>query len=460
MATSSLEPATAASGVSAKELRIRYKQDMKNLSLILKDLETTSNLSDKAKAICQWYTTDSCESAASKSRNRVFNALLDLGKVGSKCIADIGLLESFQEVFSCSPDRESGILLMRYYIANDQTDMAAALYRSQDRSLTRKRHADLLVKSYVSQGCWAEAFVVFKDIIERYPCPGVCGDDVLPFLNPECTVPVSDVLELVKGQPLKLGESSTELIVKWGLDVIDISVDAEAGSVPVSVIDFSVQQTSTLMDNLNETFALKGKHPKPDLSEHYDYIVDGANVMFYNELKITKNSYKRVSYMLRALRNYHKAQVPDRRSPKILLVLHQRHFTPPKKIQRDAKSEISYWEQNPDVTICRTPRNLNDDHYSLLNAFPRPGSLLVTNDKFRDHILRLSSKDHNLDLIAQWRQEKVVEYDMKPWDEGNIDLFMPIAYSFRVQHDDTYYYIPYKMSENGRFTKWVRVNKA
>jgi hypothetical protein len=95
----------------------------------------------------------------------------------------------------------------------------------------------------------------------------------------------------------------------------------------------------------------------------------------------------------------------------------------------------------------------NDDYYALLNAFPRPDSLLVTNDQFRDHIYKLSSKEHNLDLIRSWRSEKVIEYQYDT-DTQQLMFYMPLPYSFRVQRHQGYYYFPCKVTETG--SEWYR----
>jgi hypothetical protein len=436
---------------------IRKKEEIVALNVLLKHQNQ-----NQTQALINWYQTSSDE-AVSLSYNRIFNALLDLGSAGVQAISDIGLLESIQETMISSPNRESSILLLRYYISTDNLEMATTLFRNLHRTdvkLTRKRHAQLLLQAYVGANPpqWSDACEMFRLMVNSYPTPGILGEDVLPFLNPDpaARAVVTQVLDLILGQPIQLGAGS--IPDSWLVDSVlsVLSVDAEDKSSELSIIDFTPSQVNLLMDNLDAAFKQKGAKVNPDLGTQYDYIIDGANVMFFIERKITLHSYKRVSRLLKTLQSYHRRTYGT--VPKILLVLHRRHLDPPRKFRRPALSEIKFWEQNNrHLDICCTPKGINDDYYSLLNAFPRPKALLITNDKFRDHIFKLSGKEYNLDLIRQWRAEKVIEYDMEPRDDGKVTLHMPISYSFRVQKSPSGdYYIPICLPDEHQ-TMWARV---
>ena len=166
----------------------------------------------------------------------------------------------------------------------------------------------------------------------------------------------------------------------------------------------------------------------------YDYVIDGANVLFYIDRKICLRGYARITKMLNTLAQH-------KPGCKMLLVIHQRHFKQPDKWRQYALNHVIGWHKIPGLSVCRTPPHLNDDYYSLLNAIPRTSCYLITNDKFRDHIFKLSTKDHALDLIAQWRKEKVIEYDFV---NGEVEICEPMGYSFRVQKVNNSYYLPVK----------------
>ena len=158
----------------------------------------------------------------------------------------------------------------------------------------------------------------------------------------------------------------------------------------------------------------------------YDYIIDGANVLFYGA-KSAVHAYQNIVNVIK--------MIP--RDKKILLVLHQDHFKLdpgwPRHRCIEIKKTLNVIRDR--CSILQTAPKINDDYYSLLCATIRPGSLLVTNDKFRDHIFAQET-EQAAELLSIWRLESVVEYDMDR-------LYYPNPYSNRVQRDGNKYYIPH-----------------
>lgn len=422
------------------------KQDIKKLNMLLgsKGLDGAEL---RAK-LTDWYHS-SCEAATMMSRNRVFSALLDSMSVDTDMDMDTKLLHELANVMEqAGLNRETSILLIRYQIAMGQLDSARDTYMKLNVADTRKRHAQLLVTAYINAKQWTSALKIYQLMIERYQVPGITGQDLVPFLNKETEVPVDKILDPILGQPVCLGSALDRGLEVTKGTLVTTKWSHSPGEDDPQLLDFTDRQLQELMSNLDTAFKEKGHNrPKVDLDRQYKYIIDGANVLYYaakqakrkSDVKITVDSYRRVSRMLKALMKLSS-------DAQILLVLHERHFDPKgsRYMREGALREIKYWGRLKCVDICRTPRRCNDDYYSLINAFMRPTSLLITNDLFRDHVLKLSSKNHNLDLIAQWRQEKVVEYDMGPRD-GPVLLTVPPAFSFRIQRVKNTYYVPIVM---------------
>lgn len=417
------------------------REDIKQLNVILSSKSKPE--SDSNSELVYWYRNSSQE-AQNIARNRVFNALLDYG-------SDDPLIHELAAFMEKNINRETSILLIRYLIATDQLSKAKQFYIGLAVAKTRKRHAQLLISALTDAEQWNDAIQIYELMIQRYQVPGITGEDLVPFLlrNFKSEALISRVIDPILGQPLN-----------WDTGH-DIPIDNLTGSLfgtdwghipdpsDPQLLDFTDEQLRSLINNLDTAFKQKGQHiPKIDTERQYKYIIDGANVLYYaakqakrkSDVKITVDSYCRVTRMLKALMNQSSSSSSSS-SSSILLVLHERHFNPKGSIKNRALREIQYWKSLKCVDICRTPRGCNDDYYSLINAFMRPSSMLVTNDLFRDHILNLSSKKHNLDLIAQWRQEKVIEYDMGP-RHGPVLLKVPPAFSFRVQRVEDNYYIP------------------
>jgi hypothetical protein len=418
----------------------QHKLDLAMLSSILKE----PNL--HPSALLDWYRS-ACEKASDMARNRIFNILLEgLEGLGLGVGLRLGLVEEFLELGGFRdriPDRETGILYIRYYLIHDMLYEACVMFESMPPEMTRKKHASLIMQYMLRHSQYEDACRYYHTyILPRYR---VDGSDIAGFLHKDISSSLRNgVLETVLGQPLTLphciGIESTVTVTENGVLPGDLGT--------LELLDFNSTQINELVANLHKAFKLQCKEPVLDLSHEYDYVIDGANLLFYIDRKICLRGYQRITKMIKALQ-VHKPVA------KILLVLHTRHFKPnPSKWSRKAHDHITEWGMIENLDICRTPWHFNDDYYSLLNAIPRKKCFLITNDKFRDHIFMLSSKEHNLDLIAQWRHEKVIEYD---YEHGQVVLLEPPIYSFRVQRVKNVYYLPIKCEDDGSRAIWTHV---
>jgi hypothetical protein len=367
----------------------------------LKGLKTGQEIKD-------WYCSVS-EQLQQASHNRIFSLLLDL--------QEYEFLETHGFLEPVSTDRERSILFIRYYCATERVQQAMDYFMTLPD--TRQRHAQILLHEFIRLQRYDDALKVFRIMFERYPVPGITGEDLGLIL----TMPMSSlepILTMLIGQPIIIG--GVKSVTHQGLDL--------------KLLEFSPDQMARLVNNL-------GLEP-PNLDVDYDYIVDGGNLLFYGEGKITSNSYRRVGRMLDALAEHYQIRHGSG-WPRVLLVLHYRHLG-------KYRNEIDSWrKKHPGLSICSTPAGQNDDYYLLLNAFPRPNAYLVTNDEFRDHIFKFTEKDHNLDLIRQWCREKVIQYEMDPF-RGGVELMIPPPYSFRIQRGaNGEWYIP--VDDGGWYVK-------
>lgn len=381
--------------------RRKTREEITCLNAILKE-PTVS-----ASTVIDWYRAST--NAKKFTTKRVFNVLLDLSAVDQAA-------EIFPEIIE-HVDKETSILIIRYLVMCNKVDEAHDFFTDLDHALTRKRHAHLIMSAYINMdGRIADALRYFDIIVAYY---GIEAIDIEPFLVASVTSAAKHyVLDKAVGQPLKM-----EIPNLTPVSYSDLDNKPEK-------LDFTESQRDSLMSSMNEIFVVKGQVPTINLDIDYKFIIDGANVLFFSDRKICINGYRRITNMLTRLNG-----------GRVLLVLHQRHFKPTGKFRGAVYKEISKWESNSNVDICKTPFGFNDDYYSLINAFPRSNSYLITNDKFRDHIFKLSKKTHSLDLVAQWRQEKIIEYD---FDHGNLVLEHPLSYSFRIQYLGGKYYVPNK----------------
>lgn len=395
------------------------KSDLDILNRLFRD--------DAGAATIMYCYRNMCQDARTLTLNRIFSYILD--KSNLECARELkGDLSDIVNTGTI-------INLIRYHLLNNDPGQAAAQYIAAGAGALRKRSAILIYSYMFSHDMIDKACEFYRTYcIGAFPVSGNDIDMYISYQAPKHEL--KDMLSHALGQPVEIGTkilASTETKV----DVKPIIPDPD-GTVPdgkLELLGFTSDQRKYLIDGLQRRLTRKGVIPAPNAGK-FGYIVDGANVMFYYDRKITLRSYHRVTNMLKTL---------HRRTPgaQILLVLHERHFRPKdNKWDSQANKVIDEWGRMHYVTTCVTPKGVCDDYYQLLNAFNQEDSLLISNDQFRDHISSLSKIEGGMDLIRQWRKECVIEYH---YDRGmgNPILSPPAKYSYRVQSpQDGIYYVP------------------
>jgi len=162
------------------------------------------------------------------------------------------------------------------------------------------------------------------------------------------------------------------------------------------------------------------------ITHDINVIIDGGNILHHIGGVITKQAV----HDLIKLINYVKINIGNP-----LVILHQKHFKKIKSLKIIFDSlNISYYQ---------TPYGHNDDNFIMwfflkFNTIP----LIISNDKYRDHIFRLetSSKTNlfSLTLFKNIIEQQVIPY----FDIDNIIQHIK-KYSFCIQVIDNKIYIPH-----------------
>lgn len=179
-------------------------------------------------------------------------------------------------------------------------------------------------------------------------------------------------------------------------------------------------------------------------SSKYNIIIDGANILYALDRKITPNGYRRINQMINHLKN---------KGLKILLILHKRHFklNKYKKLwplydYQNIKNLINTWINTDNQCITyQTPYNMNDDLFLILASIYNESKQIITNDKFRDHIFKFSNKIGKLNLISQWKQDYGINYKFAinfDTESDHVSTYNCSEYSSIVQKSIYGYYIP------------------
>ena len=162
-------------------------------------------------------------------------------------------------------------------------------------------------------------------------------------------------------------------------------------------------------DDMNELIKLD----KLIINNKFNVFIDGNNVIFFKDRKITLDSYKRLNVIYNKLIN-------DGYNP--LIFLHRRH-----KSNNTNKLNIFY-----------TPYRMNDDWFFLWSSIKFSETLLLTNDNLKDHIFKIATNEHLNNELLNWINSYVIRYKFSE----NYKLLYPKNYNNIAQINNGYYHIP------------------
>jgi hypothetical protein len=380
---------------------------------------------------------------------RTLNHYLDIGDTKLvKQVIDISNIDVLQ-----TDNTSLGILMLRYLVLSNNLKQSVILYQNLLKSgKTRKRHLSIIISSYLKTGKIKDASKLFEKYMDEYE---IDEDDIYQFLDASQikTKYVEQILALVINKPLVFDISK---IITEGneMKITEFDPPKCPNDSKLRLIKFTNEELKQLNEIFRELYRERKQERSYDkyvgfLEKHgeYDYVIDGANIMFYNERSITENSYKRVDVIMDKLTKMW--EKPGK--PKIQLILHERHFKLKKyqgkqgwnkKSFRNVDNLIAKWMHMSHVTVYKTPVGMNDDWYQIISAVRGVKTVLVTNDQFRDHIFKISN------ILRIWRKERIAEYDISR-DNRTAQIKTPLTYSSRIQFIGGNFCLPLS---NG---KWV-----
>ena len=210
-------------------------------------------------------------------------------------------------------------------------------------------------------------------------------------------------------------------------------------------VDLKSKEKNIILSNIENIYAkdkLKEitKYKKfLNKNKNINVLLDGANILFNTDRKITVNGYYRINTIYEYLKN-------NNMYP--LIILHQRHKDYLNK-SGISKNDLKYinllyknWDDNGDLYL--TPYKMNDDWFFLYGSVYKQNCKVVTNDQLRDHIFKISEKEIHEDLLKKWIERRIVNYSFKYQDyqnEKTMKLKYPSKFSVRIQKiGDTWYF--------------------
>lgn len=221
--------------------------------------------------------------------------------------------------------------------------------------------------------------------------------------------------------------------------------------VTLESIDLKAKEKNIILSNIENIYAndkiedLNKYKEYLDKNKNINVLLDGANILFNTDRKISINGYHRINTIYKFLKENNK--IP-------LIILHQRHKDYLNKSGLN-KTDIKHveslyksWEKNNDLYL--TPYKMNDDWFFLYGSVYIDKCMVVTNDQLRDHIFKISEKEIHEDLLKKWIERRIINYSFKYQDYQNdktLKLIYPTKFSMRIQKIDNIWYFPKNINE-------------
>ncbi len=318
---------------------------------------------------------------------------------------------------------ELAIVFVHYLVSKEipDTDTAMTIVeRFLNPCRIRKRVVDLILQSLVRTENWVAAC----QVVQRYILNGPFNasiEDIQPFIfyckNPDI---LNILLPQFVGQTLYLDEGNMNLVLA-----------------PISLQRFNLADEAMLNDLYQRLPMKPGQALPTEVEQQIDlkglkgfkgfkvphYVIDGANVLF--------SSHDGLKKLHTIVENLHLMNFNPNFNLnfniEITIVLHKRHF---QKNGQAASLKQQKFKKDIKMNIVETPYGVNDDYYSIFIAM-KNNCLLVTNDKFRDHIYHISPR------IQLWHKQTVISFN----DDGTLN--MPTPYTHCIQKiNDTNMWFP------------------
>lgn len=235
------------------------------------------------------------------------------------------------------------------------------------------------------------------------------------------------IINDMKNNILSIKTNNINLLNKKNSKIVEIS----NGSCPncnnkLISIDLSSKEKNFLKSNIENIYFENNKKKIIEFEDFinknkYDIFIDAGNIIFYQTGKFNYFSFKKIDVIYKELKKKYN----------VLVIIHKRHFINLKKIDKDNKMITMFKSWN----VYETPFKLNDDWYFIYASLIQDNSLIVSNDKLRDHQFKISEKTNIDNTLAKLIDRRVIRYDFKnkKHDINNLVLKFPKNYSKQIQ---------------------------
>lgn len=190
-----------------------------------------------------------------------------------------------------------------------------------------------------------------------------------------------DIDELIKLKNMKIlyclvGKSYKTTLEGKSINVDQVNFNAKKVKNLINTISSKIKDYSSIISVFNKI--------------KYNQVIDGGNILYSSKGKLNDKSYKNLIKFYISLKD------------ETLLVLHSRHRSKINKF-------INLYDKSiKEFRVFYTPYHYNDDIYILLASLNNQ-SKIITNDKYGDHNVTLSSNN----ILKKYLDEKIISYTFK-----------------------------------------------
>jgi len=310
--------------------------------------------------------------------------------------------------------QEWGILSIRYLLMNGDSCKAVSLYHKLKKlKQVKKRSLMILLSHFVDTKNFNVALYLFEENLSYFEFEGI---DFYLFLKFPHSILLKKILPLFLGKGIFVEPGYVKQ-----LKVPSCHIE-EAKSLNLQKVAFRKDEMLSLFNFFHKK---TNCHPFVLQSTNIRFIIDGANVFFYQDRAYeVENGIKRLLMLISYLKKTYNVE-----SNQILLVLHIRH----EQVWPDFQNRCQ---------LLTTPYNKNDDWFFIRSALflqhSHPNLQIISNDKMRDHVDEM--KNERI-VFETWYAEQVIRFSIDINIE-KVELFFSLPWSQRVQENDQYFLIP------------------
>lgn len=319
-------------------------------------------------------------------------------------------------------DRSNIALFIQIYCKNNLFDNAMEIYESIPVDKRSKRFITPIYEQLALNNK-SRAYNFMKEYI--FGIYKMTEDDFIISYNIEN---IEEILAMMSDNEIKI---SNTIFFKSNFDCVETNIQnniCEHSGIRISKFGLRVDECDVLKENIIREYISdeKGFNEIDKLNNYllsniHEVLIDGNNILFFERRKVNIDSFRRLEQIYNQLEN---------KSP--LVFMHIRHKNNLKKCTYKERNEANKILSR--MNIWFTPYHMNDDWFFLWAGISYNKAYLLTNDKLRDHVSKISEDNLFYNSLSRWIENNVVNYLFNKVKQIH-EFDEPLKYSIKIQRN-------------------------